>query len=254
LDLCKGELLGFDFASIESDLRDSLLPSAQPFAIAVIEYSFKGELTVTGALSMLGQKIKQEELLPSVLDQLWIEIDTEHRLSLLMTQLEDCVSFISSASGRSQINGDTKLSSFLTDVLMIDSQKWADISCPTMITYVCLKHIKSVINGLNERKHGGNLFYNLPAKFKKSLTTEQTNRLIQCVKHAKDLKILVNALHDLLMKLNESGLTFEEFIFYNLPYVGDGQLDGCDWYQEWFPKDLTLDYTYETYYLLKRSI
>ncbi|CAK9251647.1 unnamed protein product [Sphagnum jensenii] len=134
LEVCYGDLQGFDLPSIESDLRDSLLPSAQPFAVAVIEFSYKGELSVTGALSMLGQKIKQEDLVPSLLDQIWREVDTEDRLTMLTSQLEDCVAFISTAGSKSQISGDTKLTSFLIEILMIDPAKWAEIGCPTINT------------------------------------------------------------------------------------------------------------------------
>ena len=43
---------------------------------------------------MLGQKIRQEELSPSVLNNIWEEVDTEHRLAVLTNQLDNCVAFI----------------------------------------------------------------------------------------------------------------------------------------------------------------
>ena len=108
---CRGELSGFDFKSIESDLRDVLLPSAQLIAIAAIEFSFRGDTSVSGAASRLGQLIPQVELPVAVLDQIWTEVDTEDRLTRVLAQLEDCVAFISSSGGTGvQLGGDTKLS------------------------------------------------------------------------------------------------------------------------------------------------
>ena len=43
---------------------------------------------------MLGQKIRQEELSPLVLNNIWEEVDTEHRLAVLTNQLDNCVAFI----------------------------------------------------------------------------------------------------------------------------------------------------------------
>jgi hypothetical protein len=149
------------------------------------------------------------------------------------------------------MSGDTKLCAFILDILMIDSTKWTEVSCPTLNTSVCLKHLKSVMNGLYERQHGGNAFHDLAEKFKKPLTSIQVDSLKRCGQRAKDLTILVNTLKDFLLKLQESSLVFEEYIKFNLPYIGDGLLDGCDWFEEFFPADLKLESTYETYLLLK---
>lgn len=72
LDCGAGELMGFEFSRIEADLRDSLLPSARPILIATHEFTFKGEVVLTGAMEKLGQKIKQIDLPPSILDQVMI--------------------------------------------------------------------------------------------------------------------------------------------------------------------------------------
>ena len=95
IEFGNGELLGFDFERIESDLRDALMPSLQPIAIAIGEFSFsvsfssnysiiyfyscvsdsstlfvsQGELKETGGLKLVSEKIKQEDLPSSVLDQ-----------------------------------------------------------------------------------------------------------------------------------------------------------------------------------------
>lgn len=243
-------MLGFDLKSIESDLRDCLLPSAQPFAVAVIEFTFKGELSRTGAMSILGQKIPQVELPPSILDQIWNEVDTVHRLALLTTQLEDSVAFISSSTGRTQINGDTKLNAFIQEILMIDASKWGDISCATLNTSVQLRHLKSLMHGLQE-KASGDLFGTLDRKFKKPLSPQDRETCLKCGRNAKDLNILVNTLKEFLLKLMEVGLSFDPYIKKNLQYVGDGRLADYDWFIEEFPEDLKNENALEVYQLFK---
>lgn len=252
MEPCRGELVGFDFKSIEADLRDALLPSAQPLAIAVIEFSFQGETTVSGAASRLSQLIPQIDLPAPVLDQIWEEVDTEDRLSRVLMQLDDCVAFIASSSGTGvQLSGDTKLSSFALEVLMVDEQKWLSVATTAMNTSVQLKHIRSLMTGLHERRMEGNVFKELSEKFKKSLSPQHKKALQSCMKHAGSQGIiLVAAMRAFLLKLMQSGLSFDTYLYYNLLYVDDSDLDECSWFSTYFPKDLTIEYAWETFLVL----
>lgn len=246
-------MIGFNFKAIESDLRDALLPSAQPFAVAAIEFSFRGESAVSGAASRLGQLITQVDLSAAVLDQIWTEIDTEDRLTRVLTQLEDCVAFIASSAGTGvQLSGDTKLSSFVLDVLMVNERKWMDAATTAINTSVHLKHLKSLSTGLHERRMGGNIFKDLSEKFKKRLSDVHKNALLECLRAAgSETQLLANALRTFLLKLMQSGLSFDAYLYYNLLYVDESVLDECSWYEMHFPKDVSIEYTWEVFLLLE---
>jgi hypothetical protein len=73
LEFGRGELVDFDFARIESDLRDALRPSAQPFALAHREFLFKGEIKEKSVeatmLAGLSLRITQSSLSDDVINQ-----------------------------------------------------------------------------------------------------------------------------------------------------------------------------------------
>jgi hypothetical protein len=102
----------------------------------------------------------------------------------------------------------------------IDSS--GEMSCPTITSAVCLKHIKVLMNGLYERQHGGDAFHDLgtkesrsnlrltfitslqcfvDAKYREPLTQAQIEALRKCAQAAKDLPLLVNTLYDFLLML-----------------------------------------------------
>lgn len=253
----RGELLGFDLQSIELDLRESLLPTAQPLAVAVIEYSFKDEISTTGAMTKFENRIKQEELSKSTVDQIWTEIDTEQRLILMSSLLQDSVTFVSSTndkSGMPGINGDVKFHLFLKDVMLIDDEKLDAIDCSTLQSSVCMKHLKSLMYGLVERQHDGNLFYRLQDKYKLQLKPSELELLDKFVAtSSKDLLIVVKCLEDFLLKLQDSGsgYSFCPELFENLLYVRDGVLADMDLVTSSFPQDLKVELAMETYYYLK---
>ena len=240
-------------------MRDSLLPSAQPLAVAVIEYTFKDEVTITGAMSKFEVKIKQEELAPSIIDQLWTEIDTQQRLTLLTGLIQDVITFISttnSNAGLTSLHGDVKFHSILSDVLLIDADKIAAVSCTTLKTSVCIKHLKSLMYGLVERQHDGDLFHQLAEKFKTKLSPAHQDKLNKFVTScSKDLNCVVECLKDFLVKLQDSGNSLYYFpeLYENLLYVRDGVLTERPWVSESFPSDLSVEYALDTFNYLNNK-
>ena len=140
----EGNLTGFDFAHIERDLMDTLVPHLCPFEVTVREYQFQGEMGTNNSMLRLGSRIKQKPLPNTVLDQIWIEVDIDHRRALLTSQLEDCVTFLASSSsaGGAELDGETKLESYLLNTLLLDEKKWAEMKCPTLCSQVKLCHLK----------------------------------------------------------------------------------------------------------------
>ncbi len=214
--------------------------------------------------------------------QLWNEIDTEHRYLLLQSQLEDCISFISSVGGGDRVlSGDTKLSSFILDLMLIDPAKWMEMSTATLVNAVYLRHIKSVVEGLKDRQRGSDGLEEVDAKYRQPLTASQVEALRRCVTGATTATtfssssssssssvaagsavavapvdsnastLLLRAVKDLLKKLMDTSFGFSDVMCENLPYLGGGDLADCEWFDELFPKDLRLKHAFATYTFLK---
>ena len=130
----EGNLAGFDFASVEQNLMDSLVPHLCPFEVTIREFQFKGEIGVTNSMSNLNKRIKQQPLTEATLDEIWREVDFEYRRALLTSQLEDCVTFLSNSSsgGGAALDGETKLEAYLLNTLLLDQQKWDEMKCTSL--------------------------------------------------------------------------------------------------------------------------
>ena len=107
-----------------------------------------------------------------LLDQIWAEIDTQHRLQRLMTQLEECISFLLSTSVQSRNDdflggdelsdplqdtstepnntgrnlaegafddeGNVLLEDFVLNTLLVDPNRWKAVSGTIISQQVCL--------------------------------------------------------------------------------------------------------------------
>lgn len=184
LDYQQGRLSGFDFARIEAELKKSLLGSAGPIAVHTRQFQYAGELKRTGGLRFLGSRLRQAALSSSMLDQVWAEIDTKNRLVRLMTQLEECISFLlstgssqRSAAAHQQLQspaavesagavggeqehteeedeGEVLVEHYVLQTLLVDPQRWAEVACASVSQHVRLKHLQSLYLGLEERSRG----------------------------------------------------------------------------------------------------
>jgi hypothetical protein len=113
----------------------------------------KGEIRRSGGLRLLSSRLPQSRLSDALLDQIWAEVDTQHRLQRLMTQLEECISFLLSTSIQSRSDdeppdafldhasgaaeesdsaangeGNVFLEDFVLNTLLVDPKRWKDVS------------------------------------------------------------------------------------------------------------------------------
>ena len=64
-----------------------------------------------------------------------------------------------------------KLETYLLQTLLLDVVKWQEIACPSISNQIRLCHIKSLFDGLQERKSGGDPLRHLPSRFRDPLLT-----------------------------------------------------------------------------------
>ena len=148
-----GTSLSFDFKRIEESIAQGILAGKRAAIISVRHYQYAGELQSTGHLQLLQKRVPQSSLTSSVLDVIWQEIDTQERLTLLVTQLEECIRFICAIGGSAvqQIDGHVKLDQFVTGTLLIDVAQWSKISTPTLSQYTELKHLVCIMQFLDNK-------------------------------------------------------------------------------------------------------
>jgi hypothetical protein len=207
----------------------------------------QGELQERGGMNLVAEKIKQVELPALLLDQIMVEVDLDLRYLRLMKQLEDCVAFLNSfLSSTSSMNGETKLCSFIVEAMLVSPQAWKEISCASIDREVCLKHIKSLITGMDERQNGGE-FYKLDSKYREQLSPEHVELLKLLVHKADNITLVLQALKD-MMDMLSSPLYTAPSLKANLYYVGSGdELAGCAWYDQYFPESIGIENILETF-------
>jgi hypothetical protein len=266
----EGSVAGFDLARIEAEIRDALLPSAHPVALLTRDFNFKNELKFTGALEMMCQRMRQESLSAPVLEQLWAELDTKYRLELLVHQLDDCISFIGGlsaggggsggaggAGAASNIEGATKFSSFVLEVLQISPHKWAEMATPLLTSTVCLHHLRCLVQFIEEKQVGA--FASLDDKYKYKLSAEQETQLSAAIACMDCVPALSEALNNLLVKLCDRGANFFPTLKDNLPYYcnsdeEEDSLEDNETFNKHFPDELTVDFALEAHLLVKAAL
>ena len=179
-------------------------------------------------------------------------MDLHQRYTELVTQLEDCIAFLLFfLSSSARMSGDTKLSSFITEAMLVSPVAWAAVSSNSIDKEVCLKHLKSLVNGLDERQHGGE-FYKLKTQYKEKLTVDQMEQLRVCVQHAENLPLLLDTLREMMEMLSSGPIATNPDLKSNLYNVGDGyDLSTMRWFTSHFPETISIRAVYHTYLTLK---
>ena len=85
----QGASLEYDMGRLETALSALLLGrGAAPLTLAIRHFHYHGELQGVGLLGALGATVPQRALPLSVLDTVWGEVSTAHRLARLLALLE----------------------------------------------------------------------------------------------------------------------------------------------------------------------
>ena len=151
--------------------------------VHVTQYPYKGQLKKPGRLAALGTKVPQakntvpvvvieepmvsrfsallsqyslllcwtvQESLPaSISARLSQELNTQHQVTLLLAVLEDCVAFLVSIGTSEAVHGETLLSEYALETLLLEEETWKAATCDTVdqvttITDIRYPHLKYV--------------------------------------------------------------------------------------------------------------
>jgi len=155
----EGGMLDYDLQMIQSAIANGLLAGKRPVNLCIRHYQYRGDIKRMGHLENLSSKIAQEPLSQTVLDTICAEVDTQERLVRLMQQLEVAIGFIVSVGSSStrNLNGNTTLTSYVTNTLYFPAGEWEEISTPSIRQTVCLRHLQSLYLMLEEKLYGNPL-------------------------------------------------------------------------------------------------
>ena len=186
------------------------------------------------------------------ISQILVEVDLHQRYTELVKQLEDCIAFLLFfLSSSARMSGDTKLSVFITEAMLVSPATWAEVTSSSIDKEVCLKHLKSLVTGLDERQHGGE-FYKLKSQYKEKLSPEQIEQLRVCVPHSDNTPLLLDTLREMIAMLSSGPLATNPDLKSNLYNVGDGyDLSTMRWFTQYFPESISIRAVYHTYVALK---
>jgi hypothetical protein len=95
-----------------------------------------------------------------------------HQITLLLAVLEDCVAFLVSIGTSEGVHGETLLSEYALETLLLDPEAWHAASPEAVTQAVRLRHIQGLYLALEAQKGGGGQLASVPPPYKDALDEE----------------------------------------------------------------------------------
>ena len=223
-----GEGVGFAFnmAEIQNVIINDIFKNKLSIRIAIQQFQYIGELQSTNKLQLLNSLVPQVGF-PA--DKIWAEIDTHDKLNEIMTQIEECVNFITTIG--KPLDGTIKLDKYIAETFLKD----------TFSLNIELRHIKALVTYFNEQING-KIQNQLPLKYRAKINDDLRNFIMSF--DADELKIiyeyLYNLVSDYLVKENWNEMNdLKQYLLIDEP-----------WFDK-FPVEIQLAHVYELFMLLK---
>jgi hypothetical protein len=99
LELAKGNELSYDFAQIQTAIRNGFLAGKQSVNLRIRHYQYRGDGLNSGRISGLRRRIPQRELPQSILHHICEELDSQDRVTRFLSKLEVCMGFVADIGG-----------------------------------------------------------------------------------------------------------------------------------------------------------
>jgi hypothetical protein len=257
--ICNGNsTVSFDLQQIQQSLQSStLLQGKTPVIINVRHYEFHHDESATQSLSrlaLLKQRVQQYALSPAILTMISNEIDTGQQLAQLLKQLAVCISFVLSVGGSRvrAVAGDTLLSSYMTNVLLMPQAEWDAMSTRTINQHVCLCHLVSIYMSLEEQLNGSPL-ESVCAEYRVPLPHELCAHL-KLLAHQLQCDLLIPLLRDLMVaQLCTTQWPAKSSLKEYLIAFADEDLEAMTWFDSYFPDLAQLAHTMAVYEFLQQQ-
>ena len=250
----QGSALEYDMPRLEEALSAQLLGrGVVPLALSIRHFHYQGEVHAVGLLGALGASVPQAALPVSVLDQVWSEISTAHRLARLLAMLETVVRFVGSVGSSlaaAAISPTMRLETFTLEVLLILPEQTAEVLTATICSGVQLAHLASLYKGMDQRANGDPVeriaqSYRelLPDVLKVALETGVDGTF-----GAFDVGLVLGALRDLITEqLTEAVFPPDAGLAMYIGFASAVELEDEVWWEAGFPEELQLCHAMAVY-------
>ena len=205
--LKKGKFV-YDFASIQNYLKTGVFGGKQSIRLNIKRYQYQGDISASGGIYQINNRIPQQSVPQSIMQLIFIEVDTRARFVELISKLEIVISFINNIGGSSFTEmylKKTLLRDYAVKTLQIPSKDWDQAVTPTINGQIKLCHLRSLFMNLHDKNKG---YAHIPAKYKVALLPAEEDRLQASLD--SDLHffsdVFLPALHDFMdNQLSEDG-------------------------------------------------
>lgn len=170
---------------------------------------------------------------------------------MLFAQLEDCVHFLVTIGGSAlkEFNGSQKLEDYLLSTLLIDKTVWKQMSSPTMCQQVELRHLRSLIESLEEKMHGDPLD-KVELRYRAALP-QAFEQLLRNSQPRLNGPLVVAELRGLMLEqLTKTTWPADSSLKQYLIHSSAEDLEEEEWFMEHFPDELQLAHAFATHKLL----
>ena len=149
--------LEYDFPAIQNYLRSGVLGGKQSTRLYIKQYQYQGDLRAIGGVGRINSRVPQSVVSDSILQLILTEVDTQNRITELMSKLEIVVQFVTTVGG-SAVRGmeleRTMLRDYAIDTLQIPADDW-DKAVPASVNeHIRLCHLRSLFMSLEEKMSG----------------------------------------------------------------------------------------------------
>ena len=168
----------YDLRGIENAIRFGVMDGKQSIRLHIRLFQFRGDVRERGGLDSLSSAVPQSKVSENILNLITEEVDTLHRVTLLLGACEVIINFIASIAGQQgtlEGLGDIMLRDYAMGTLQM--RDWDTISTDSVNEHIRLSHLRSLFAHLEEAS-GKDAFENVPCVFKEEISQEMKEEIL----------------------------------------------------------------------------
>ena len=167
----------YDLRGIENAIRFGVMAGKQSLRLHIRLFQFRGDVRERGGLDSLSSAVPQSKVSESILNLITDEVDTLHRITLLLGACEVIVNFIASVAGQKGTLKELK-DMMLRDYAMgtLQMRDWDSISTDSVNEHIRLGHLRSLFTHLEEAS-GRDAFGAVPESFQEEISQQMKEEI-----------------------------------------------------------------------------
>jgi hypothetical protein len=240
-----GGKVTYDYERTEQWLLDTILSGKPQLDLEVKQFEFANEARITGSLSVLGSKIKQEKLPEDLVEKILKESSSLQQLNSVKRILEIAIGFLSATGGTHVVKlpGEEYFGNYIRNTLLLEDELLEVGN--TVRDQVQLKHLISLWELLEAKLHP-DVFENVLPQYRTELDDNLYRDLEEVVPYM-DLEILLPILKSTILSYFSEGggaigisTLIKDTLAWTMTEKGD-YLGDLQWFKSYFLNTLSVD-------------